>query len=291
MVHVHPPEYHRDFKKGIFFILLAWFFFALCYLISKLIVAQTSVSSIIFFRGAVGTLLILPWMLHNKSLFKTSRPGLIIFRGISSTFGVAFIYLAVRTISLVDATLLQNTAPFFVPFLAYLVLKAPIDHRLWLPIIVGFVGIALILNPNRQMFNIGTIYALAGGFSTAVGILTIRMSTKTEKITTVLFYTFLVGWLISLPLIFFFWKVDSWDVMGALLLLGLLAFLGQWGIFKALQYGKASHIAPFSFSSVFFSAIFDWAIFHQVPDMWVLLGMACVLAGGISIPLLIKLPR
>lgn len=221
--------------------------------------------------------------MRKSASFKIVHPGWTILRALVSVLNIALIFLAVQEIPLIDSTLLLNAAPFFVPFLVWIFLKEPINHKLWLPILTGFIGIIFILKPNREIFNWGAIYALLSGVCTALSLIIVRYLTGREKLVTVLFYLFLISTLFSLPTAIYFWETPSYSLFGMLLLLGVFTFLGQWTLFKALEYGDASHIAPFGYAAVVYTGIFDWLFFNQLPDLFTLLGVVFIVLGGMWI--------
>lgn len=280
---MHMTEQTRtDLKKGIVLVLFAWLFFATSYLITKIIGPRTTVPTLLFFRFNVGILLLLPWMLEKKS-YAVYSPSLIFIRALAGLLNTAFVYMAVQTISLVDTTLLTNSAPLFVPFIVWLWLKKPIQHSLWPALILGFVGIILILHPDREIFHLGAFLALGSGIATAVSLVAMRHASHKERLPTVLFYTFVFGWVVTLPFLWGHFKVGSPLTLLALIGVGILATLGQWSLFKALRFGKASYIAPFGYASVLYSAAFDWLIFAQIPDLWAWMGVILVTLAGILI--------
>lgn len=269
-------------KIGVIIVIIAWAFFATSYLISKIITNQTTVPTMLFFRFIVGTLFVLPWMLKEpKSSFKPLNPNLIFIRAIAGLINTAFIYLAVRTISLVDTTLLTNSAPLFVPILSAIWLKKKIELKIWISVLIGFVGIVFILHPDKEILNWGALLALGSGIATAISLITVRMA-KNEKFYTVLFYMFFLGLIATIPFAILHWKLTPTLIL-PLTCLGILATLGQWGLFKALQYAGASHIAPFGYVSVIFSALFDVIFFNILPDFYSLIGVLLVVTSGIII--------
>jgi drug/metabolite transporter (DMT)-like permease len=187
--------------------------------------------------------------------------------------------------------LLTNCAPLFVPLIAWVWLKKKVIYALWPPIFIGLVGIILILKPDRDIFNVGALYAIASGIATAVSIITLRMSTHTDKLEAVLFYSYLVGLLLSIPFIFSYWALPSTTILWGLIGIGVFSFLGQWGLFKSLQFGKAAPIASFGYACVIYSGFFDWLIFQHIPDIWTFAGALLVIVGGVWVVILNKPPN
>ena len=49
--------------------------------------------------------------------------------------------------------LLENTAPLFVPILAWFITGANTPNKVKLGIFMGFIGIAVVLNPTTDIFK------------------------------------------------------------------------------------------------------------------------------------------
>lgn len=275
---------HENLKKGIAYTLLQSLGFPIIYAISKAITHETTVPVMLFFRGVIGTLLILPWMFQaGKSSFHTSYPKLMLLRSIAVLANTGLVFLSLRWISLIDATLLNNSAPFFIPLIALLWLKIPINHKLWLPMVSGFIGIVIILRPDQHLFNLGALLALGSGIARALTLVSVRQLVGKEEIQTTVFYPFLFNAVSILPFAFFDWHIESPSVVWPLVSIGVVAAMSQYILFKSLQFGRPSHLAPFSYAMVAFSALFDWLFFGIIPHLSVLLGTAFIILSGIWI--------
>ncbi len=290
-MHLLHLQYH-NLKKGILLFLIAYLCIALAYMFSRLAGETTSVSEMVFFRNLVGVCFTLPWVIkHRPDSFKITRPWLLVLRSLMGMTGIVLVFLAVEKVSLVNFTLLSNTAPLFVPFLALIFLKKPIDHRGWAPLILGFIGIALILSPTKGIFNAYSLYAIGNGITTAATFLVVRMATKTEKMHTLLFYYYLIGFLLFLPINIFTMHMPDLTTLFYLVLIGVFAYYGSALSFYALQYAKTAQLAPFSYSGVIWAGIIQWIVWGMLPGWLDLVGIVLTCAAGIYILLVSKPPE
>ncbi len=277
---VHPPHFHL--KWGIFFILLAWLFFSLAATASRFASATVSVSTVLFFQNFVSFVLILPWVFHHGiHTLKTERFGLIFFRGFTGLCTFLFLFLAVKKTTLVDAMLLNNTGPLFVPFVIWLWLKTPINHKLWPGILGGFVGIIFILRPGAEILDIGALFALGAGVCLSLIMVAVRLLSYTERSHTVLFYYFLIASLGPLPFMVAQWTSPTPIVWLELIGVGTLSVLGQWCFLRAFHHAKPSQLGPFCYSAIVYSAFIEWAIWGNIPDVWAWVGILLICLGGI----------
>jgi drug/metabolite transporter (DMT)-like permease len=163
----------------------------------------------------------------------------------------------------------------------YFWLKAPINHKLWPGIILGFIGIVLILHPTKAIFNPGAFIALGGACMLAVAMLALRLLSASDKGHTVLFYYFALGALFTLPLCIIYWVPLTTSSIIQLIILGVLSAIGQYAFVHAFHYAKASQLGPFCYVSVVYAAILDWFLWGSIPDYLAIIGIILVCIGGI----------
>ena len=276
----HDPHHHLG--KGIAYILLCWFFFTCMATLSRFASHETSIPGILCVQNFVSLLLVLPWIFtHGTKFFHAHRFGLILFRSVISTIGFGLLFLGVKFTSLVSAMLLNNAAPIILPFIIWIWLKKSINHKLWPGIIAGFIGIVFILKPGKEILNPGALFALGAAVTICISMISLRLLSKTDRNQTILFYYFLIGFLVCLPLTFYFWQPIAARTWLILISIGVHSFMGQWTFNKAFQYGKPSQLGPFSYMAVVYSGLFEWAIWGTVPDLYSWAGILLICAGGI----------
>jgi len=282
----------HDLKKGIFFVVIGWFIFSTMYTVSKLIENQTTVPTMLFFRNVLGLIGVMPWIIKDwPQSILLKRWSISILRGFAALLNLTFIFLAIQRISLINTTLLNNSGPFFVPFILLFWLKVPINHKLWPAIIAGFIGITLILEPTREIFNLGALFGILSGFCVALSIITMRISTKAEKFSSVIFYFFLIGIIATTPFAIFYWKIDNFYTLLGLLSIGLFSAVGQIFLFQGLKFAKAHQLAPFTYSTVIFSGFYEWILWGQTPKPLAYVGILLIFAAGIWIVWISRTPK
>ncbi|HSX12648.1 MAG TPA: DMT family transporter [Rhabdochlamydiaceae bacterium] len=272
-----------DFKKGASFVLLAWFFFTLVIMLSRFASAASSVPMVLLFQNLISLLFMLPFMLkEGKSGFISSKFDVILVRGIAGYSSFVFAFLAVEYTSLVNTVLLSNASPLFIPLIIWVWRKIHLGYKLWIGILIGFVGVGFILKPDLHLLtNLGAIFGLISALSFAISMICMRRLIKTEPVHTILFYHFLIGTLLSVPFAIYTWKFPSCTLLLELILIGILSFIGQYFILSAFRFGKPSVLSPFTYSSVVYAAILQWWIFKTVPDWLSIIGIILVCTGSI----------
>ncbi len=286
----HPKISKMDFyKKHLFFGVLAMLFSFFCVTATntfvKLIDNRINPFQVILVQNIFGVILmtfISFSMKRGLAIFKTKHYGLLFTRAMAGFGSFLFVFISIPYLSVANATLLMNTAPFFVPFLLFIVFKKPMDHRLWLGIIPGFAGLVLILKPNNDLFQWIGIVPLMSGLSIAVILITLRrLHHYGEDMLRILFYLYLFVTLTTLPLGIYFWTTPTSKDIFFLLGTAIFGFLGQTTVTIAMRLASPQALAPLCYSSVVFALFFDWWLWNFIPSWVSLLGIALVILGGI----------
>ncbi len=278
-VHPHHPG---KLIKGVIYLLLAWLMLTTVTTLSRYVSKTETIPTMLFFQKLISMLCVLPWVIKQGSVgLKTQRFGLIFFRAIVGLLSFGFLFAAVRYTTIVDAILLDNTAPFLIPFLVWIWIKTPINHKLWPAILIGFAGIVCILKPGISALNIGALFALAAALMDAMMMVSLRLLTSTEKTATINFYYFLIGGLVCMPFAIWQWRTPTLTILLMLVAMGVLSAIGQFAFTNAFLNAKPHFLGPFNYIAVVYSGIFEWALFGQLPDIYSLAGVVLICAGGI----------
>lgn len=246
-------------------------------------VPDVPTSTIILFQNSVGLLFIGPWILsHGTREVQTSRLWLHTLRAGSGVMSQVLMFIALKKIALMDAVLLGNSSPLFIPMVAWLALKEKIGRVVWFSLIVGFIGIIFILNPSPgSLFNASALLAISAAVFSAVALVTVNCLCKTETADGILIYYFLFSSLLALPFAVARWRVLSDREWACLIGIGVLMAAAQVFIVLAYRYASAERIAPFNYSVVVFSGLIGWLVWKEVPGLLSGVGVLLVCAGGI----------
>jgi drug/metabolite transporter (DMT)-like permease len=72
----------------------------------------------------------------------------------------------------------------------------------------------------------------------------------------------------------------DWLLLGST---GLAGGIGHLCLIQALRHAPASIVAPFSYSSLIWAALFGWLFFAEWPDAGTWLGAALIIGSGLYI--------
>lgn len=221
---------------------------------------------------------------HNKTnikrLIKTSHPFIHFFRTCFSLGISYFLFYSLKSVPLVDAVLLANTAPLLIPLIGFLVMQRKIDHKLWLPLIIGFIGVLLILRPDSNIFNSGAWLALAAGICMASSII-LQGEAKQDTGMTNAFYYFLYCIPLSAIGAALFWTPLSLPTLFTLIGIGILFFIVQLSLSYAVMYANSQTVASLYLSNIVFAAIIAEIIWNSPMTFMMIAGIILTILGGI----------
>ena len=239
---------------------------------------------IICVQYGVGLGIAAPALLRNGrgfSVFKTQKLGLHFFRGVVGLLSYYTFYFALVEIPLVEAQLLRNAAPLFVPLLVFLLAAVHIPKARYLPLAIGFIGVLLVLRPGTSNFNLWHLIGLSSGLALATSMVLTRLLVRTETDGSVVFYYFAISLVVSFPLALFHWTPAPWPVWAAAIGAGIGLYLAMQLYTLSFRYAKPSAIAPISYFGVVFAGIWGWMFWDQIPDILSLVGIALVILGAV----------
>lgn len=262
-------------QKGILCIILSSFSFAMMNLFVHMAGELPSIQKS-FFRNFIAMLFALAILLKEKpvvSLDKESKRYLI-YRSVFGTIGIVCNFYAVDHMLLSDASLLNKMSPFFSVLFAILFLKEKINLFQLFSIIFAFIGALFVIKPTG--INLNTLPALVGlfgGICAGAAYTFVRaMGQRGVQGPVIVFFFSAFSCLVTLPyLVFQFHPMSLYQTV-MLLLTGLAATGGQFGITAAYCYAPAKEISVFDYSQIPFAALLGFVFFGQIPDLYSWLG-------------------
>lgn len=237
---------------------------------------------VVFFRNAVGLVVLLPWLLRpGAPALGTRHLGEHLVRGLGGLAAMYCFFYAIAHMRLADAVLLNQSLPLFLPLVERAWLQEPVPRRLWGPLSAGFLGILLILKPGTGVFNPVALVGLASAVLAAVAQVGVRRLTRTEPVTRIVFYFGLIATTASAFPLAGAWRTPPPALWGVLLATGALATGGQLALTRAYSHAPAAQVGPFVYTGVVFAGFIDWWLWRQLPDALFLAGAAIVCAAAI----------
>ena len=290
--------------KGIIYILLGMLAFSLQDSIMKYIYNVASLYEVYSIRTVVSFVIIALFLKVTKKpiVFKTQYPLLTFCRVILFFFGFSFFYVSLTVLPLVTATALFFVTPFLITIFAKFFLKEQIGPRRWLAVVIGFIGIYIILNPDFSNFDYMTLTPILCAFCYSLSMIIIKLTSEKDSVYTQTF-TFYFGAIIFSIIIYFaagdgqYNTIDhpasqyifrEWftNLETSLLLMiatGFTASIAFLFVFTAYRIASPAVVSPFEYSILVWSSLSGWYFFNEIPDLKTIIGILLIVCGGIYI--------
>ena len=248
---------------------------------------QIPVLEIVAARAIVSALISYADIRRKKiSPWGNNKP-LLIARGTVGALALIFVYYAVTTLPLAEATILQYLHPVFTALMALFFLKEVIQRSTLACIALSLMGLVIMIQPNfspdsaiaYSWVSIGA--GLLGAFGSAVAYIIVKKLTQTEDSSVIVFYFPIIAIPISVALLGGDFVVPSLAATGVLVLVGIFTQVGQIGLTKALHSADANKATAYAYVQVLFSVFIGWVYFSEVPVFTTLVGGAFIMAGAL----------
>lgn len=268
--------------RGSIYMTITFFFVALFGLFLK--IGQVGTTAIwMTFMAYLSSFIFAGILVLKEGLLflKTRRFSILFLRAFFGTSATILYVIALKYIPLINATLLFNTTPLFVPIFCLLILKMKVPWKVWIAILIGFIGILFIIRPTfSSLGRPGDLLGLGSGICLALAFTMVKILTNTEPIKRINFYFFGIGTLLMFPFLFFSYPTPSLINWGWAAGTGVFFILCQIFLIKAYQCAEPHEIGVFQYTSVVFAGLFDWLFWHKVPSILTLIGVVLVVIGG-----------
>ena len=290
--------------KGIIYILLGMLVFSVQDSIMKYIYNYASLYEVYLIRTLVSFVIILLFLkiLKKPIIFKTQYPFLTLCRVTLFFFGFSSFYVSLTVLPLITATALFFVTPFLITIFAKIFLKEQIGPRRWLAVIIGFIGVYVILNPDFSNFDYMTLTPILCAFCYSLSMIIIKVTSEKDSVYTQTF-TFYFGAII-ISVIFYFiagegqyntidhpasqfifreWFSNLEISMLLMIVTGFTASAAFLLLFSAYRIGSPAVVSPFEYSILVWSSLSGWIFFNEIPDLNTIIGIFFIVCGGIYI--------
>ena len=281
---------NNNILKGIFCIIIAGFGFALMSLFVKLSGDLPSIQKG-FFRNIIAVFissipLIKHWRVINIPRNNTGWLVLI-SRSVFGTIGLVLNFYAISHISLADSSIIQKLSPFIILILSYIFFKEEMTRFQVFAIIIAFIGIIFIIKPSgNDIISLGALAALLGALCSGIAYTCVRyLGTHNISGEFIIFFFSSLSSLMLLPYLILDYRTMTYYQLSMLLLAGISATIGQYGVTFAYKFAAAKNISVFDYSQVLFSGIFGYMFFGEFPDFQSLIGYIIVISVGVVLVL------
>jgi drug/metabolite transporter (DMT)-like permease len=273
-----------DNARGAFWVSLSALLFTSMSAVVKSQGAHLDSFQLAFLRAAFGFLLILPFALAGgMAVFRTTRLGMHITRGICGSIGLMCGFYALTHLSLADATAIGFTKPLFLIVLAALALGETVRARRWSATAIGFMGVLIMVRPGDGVLEHAAVVGLLGALAAATVSLLIKRLSASEAALTIMVYLGAVSVVTTGLPAALVWQTPTLAELLWMLLAAALASSAQLCMIRGFRIGEASALAPLEYLKLPLAALYGILLFAEVPDLYTLLGALLIVLSTLYI--------
>lgn len=235
-----------------------------------------------FFRNLVAALIALYLIIKHKGSLvgKKENRKILTLRSIFGTIGIVCNYYAVDRLVLSDANMLNKLSPFLVVIFCALFLKEKINLKQITMVTIAFIGALFIIKPTFNVEVIPYLVGVMGAVFAALAYTCVRVLGKKEDYYTIVFFFSTFSLVAILPGFLAVYKSMTIIQLVYLILAGIFASIGQFGITLAYKFAPAKEISIYDYSGIICSAVLGIVFFNERPDLISIFGYFVVFSAA-----------
>ena len=272
-------------QKGIVFIILSAFLFALMNLFVKLADGVPPIQKA-FFRNAGALVIASIALFKQRKLISIRLDALpiLVARSFFGTVGIVCNFYALSKLALSDAATLSKLAPFFVVLFSFIFLKEKLKLYHACSMIVAFFASLLIVKPSFAGNNY-TSYALIatfGSMGAGAAYTCIRSLSQKKVLGSLVVFSFsLISCLLMFPFSIYVWQAITQVQLLYLIAASVSGAFAQFAVTTAYFHAPAKEISLYDYSQVIFASLMGFFFYNDVPDLYSILGYVLIFLAAL----------
>ena len=287
--------------KAIIYVLLGMTVFAIQDTFIKLILHNTNLYLIYFVRSTIGLTVIIIYLKYKKIdiVFRTNYLTLTVIRTIVFFFGFSLYYFSLSKLSLPIAVTLFFVSPFFTSIFSMIIIGEKVGIRRWLAIIIGFLGVYLVMNPDFKNFNIYSLFPVICAICYSFTIIVHKKTSDKDNVFSQIIHIYISALIFSFIIKLFIlnfnfdtltineyhsllieWKIKNISSFFMLMGIGFTGVIGFFCLFTAYNTGSPSVIAPFEYILIVWALIIGWFLWSETLTIKGIVGLILIILAG-----------
>ena len=220
----------------------------------------------------------IPFSMNGRENFKY-----LFARSFVGCLGIFCNFYAVDHMVIADANMLNKLSPFFAIIFSYFLIHERVKPYQAFCVTLAFAGALLILKPGGDtLTTFPAIIGLMGGMFAGFAYTNVRLASQhgVPGPFIVLFFS-VFSCLMSIPFALPHFTFLSAKQLIFLLLSGLSATGGQFGITTAYSLAPAREISVYDYSQILFAAILGMLFLGELPDLLSIFGYLVICTAGV----------
>jgi len=259
---------------------LAWgVFFSLTMSLVKFLSNNIAPLTLVMVRISFGFLFFSPFILKaGIQQLKTQKFFLHFLRASFISLAMLCTYYTYAHLPLALATSVGFTGPLITVLLSSFIFRERISLWQWFALILGYLGVLMMIQPQSFVFNIAILVALLGNGVTSCVVLLTKYLSKTENTVQIMAYSTSLSFLLIGSIFVWTTSFPNQEDLFLLAIGGGLGLLSQFCYIQALKYGQPSIIAPFEYIRLVIMIPLGYFLFGESISLLTLCGSLVIIA-------------
>lgn len=271
---------------------------------AKLLKGSFGAGQLVFWRNAVGLVVLIAGFIIKKPVNKGSRFRLLVFRGMMGTTALYTLLYCILHIPLGTAMTYNLTSALFIAVFSFILFGEYHGRMVAVAVLLGFLGMLFIYKPAIHFPWYYHAAGLLSGITSAIAYISVnRLAKHYDSRIIVLSFIgmgvlvptvfMIIKYLFAIPaddVFFISWRWPVGIEWFYVLWLGLAALFGQYCVTKAYGADKAGIVSAIGYANIIFSVFIGMALGDAFPDWMSTLGIACIIGSGILISVFKRRP-
>jgi drug/metabolite transporter (DMT)-like permease len=287
--------------RGILCLCLGVFVFSLQDAVIKLVSGAYPLTQVVTIRSVVAIPILLTLVQIEVGWRAIFSPD---FWPLTARAAILFVsytsyYMAFPALPLAQAVALYFTVPLFVTALAGPLIGERSGWKIWLAVAVGFVGVVIMLQPGRGLFEPAALLSLLAAAMYATSMLMARKLGSAQAASVMTFYqnwVYMAGAVLlavvlhllgiehadhpSLSFLVRSWVWPTWTDGLLIASCGVIAATGMMLLTTAYRITRASLVTSFEYSGILWAPMWGYLFFGEIPRLTTLAGAVLIVGAG-----------
>ena len=239
---------------------------------------------IMLFRSLTGIVIVVAVAGYLGTLRQIGRDrlGLHVTRNVFHFAGQNLWFYAITLIPLAQVFALEFTTPIWVILLSPLILRERLTAIGLTSAAIGFIGILIVARPDPASLNVGLLAAASCAVFFALTAILTRLLTRTETITTILFYLTTMQAVFGLVCAGYDGDLalPSAAALPWVILIGVAGLTAHFCLTNALKIAPASVVMPIDFVRLPTIAVVGMLLYDEPLELLVFVGAALIFVAN-----------
>jgi drug/metabolite transporter (DMT)-like permease len=271
--------FHTDVAGSVMMVLTA-IMFAFMALFVRLASGTIPVGMIVCVRYGISTALFIPLVWLGNVRIRPVNHRLLLGRAVAAGLGGIFYFFAVSSITIAEAVILKYMFPLFAVTISAVFFGEKTSRTVIFLLLWSFAGVFIMMNPRSFSLQIGYIWGILNALSAGAAVSFVRKLRATDDSWTIMFFTSLAGFILSLPLLTRGVRKPDFTSGIFMLLAAASGILAQFALVYGMRFIKTGTASVIMMLEVVVASFLGFVFLTNIPSLHQIIGGIMILTGG-----------